>query len=58
MVSCSERCGDARVIAAGMGRLRGFGYGALNHFWVGGWNQNSFYEIGGGDLTQFLDPEG
>jgi hypothetical protein len=38
--------------------VEGFGFGALNHFWVGGWNQNSFYEIGGGDLTQFLDPPG
>ena len=38
--------------------VEGFGFGALSHFWVGGWNQNSFYEIGGGDLTQFLDPEG
>lgn len=31
---------------------------ALSHFWVGGWNQNSFYEIGGGALTELLDPEG
>ncbi len=38
--------------------VEGFGFGALSHFWVGGWNQNSFYEIGGGDLTEFLDPEG
>jgi hypothetical protein len=38
--------------------VEGFGFGALNHFWVGGWNQNSFYEIGGGDLTQFLEPPG
>lgn len=38
--------------------VEGFGFGALSHFWVGGWNQNSFYEIGGGDLTQYLDPEG
>jgi hypothetical protein len=38
--------------------VEGFGFGALNHFWVGGWNQNSFYEIGGGDLTEFLDPAG
>ncbi|MBL4683889.1 MAG: hypothetical protein JKY37_04815 [Nannocystaceae bacterium] len=38
--------------------VEGFGLGAMNHFWVGGWAQNSFYEIGGGDLTQFLDPEG
>jgi hypothetical protein len=38
--------------------VEGFGFGALSHFWVGGWNQNSFYEIGGGDLTEFLDPAG
>lgn len=38
--------------------VEGFGFGALNHFWVGGWDQNSFYEIGGGDLTEFLDPAG
>jgi hypothetical protein len=36
--------------------VEGFGFGALSHFWVGGWEQNSFYEIGGGDLTEFLDP--
>lgn len=38
--------------------VEGFGFGALSHFWVGGWDQNSFYEIGGGDLTEFLDPAG
>lgn len=38
--------------------VEGFGFGALSHFWVGGWDQNSFYEIGGGDLTEFLDPPG
>lgn len=38
--------------------VEGFGFGALNHFWVGGWNQNSFYEIGGGDLTEYLEPPG
>jgi hypothetical protein len=38
--------------------VEGFGFGALAHFWVGGYNQNSFYEIGGGDLTEFLDPAG
>lgn len=38
--------------------VEGFGYGALSHFWVGSWTQNSFYEIGGGDLTEFLEPEG
>jgi hypothetical protein len=43
--------------AAGVS-VEGFGFGALSHFWVGGWDQNSFYEIGGGDLTEFLDPPG
>jgi hypothetical protein len=38
--------------------VEGFGYGALKHFWVGSWTQNSFYEIGGGDLTDFLEPPG
>jgi hypothetical protein len=38
--------------------VEGFGYGALNHFWVGSWTQNSFYEIGGGALTEYLDPQG
>jgi hypothetical protein len=38
--------------------VEGFGYGALRHFWVGSWTQNSFYEIGGGDLTQYLEPPG
>lgn len=38
--------------------VEGFGYGALSHFWVGSWTQNSFYEIGGGALTEFLEPEG
>ncbi len=36
--------------------VEGFGYGALRHFWVGSYTQNSFYEIGGGALTEFLDP--
>ena len=37
--------------------LEGFGYGALGHFWAGSLSQ-TFYELGGGDLTEFLDPEG
>ena len=35
----------------------GFGYGALGHFWAGSLSQ-TFYELGGGGLTEFLDPEG
>lgn len=38
--------------------VEGFGFGALSHFWVGGWEQHSFYEIGGGDLTEYLEPPG
>ena len=38
--------------------VEGFGFGALNHFWVGSWTQNSLYEIGGGDLIEFLEPPG
>jgi hypothetical protein len=37
--------------------LEGFGFGALNHFWVGSLGQ-TFYELGGGDLTEYIDPAG
>ncbi|MBC8070793.1 MAG: hypothetical protein IAG13_20875 [Deltaproteobacteria bacterium] len=37
--------------------LEGFGFGALNHFWVGSLG-NTFYELGGGDLTEYIDPAG
>jgi hypothetical protein len=37
--------------------VEGFGFGALNHFWVGSLGQ-TFYELGGGDLTQYIDPAG
>ncbi len=37
--------------------VEGFGYGALGHFWVGSLG-NIFYELGGGDLNEFIDPEG
>ena len=37
--------------------VEGFGYGALGHFWVGSLGA-VFYELGGGDLTEFIDPEG
>ncbi len=37
--------------------LEGFGYGALGHFWVGSL-ANTFYELGGGDLTEYIDPAG
>jgi hypothetical protein len=37
--------------------LEGFGFGALNHFWVGSLG-STFYELGGGDLTEYIDPAG
>lgn len=37
--------------------VEGFGFGALHHFWVGSL-ANTFYELGGGDLTDFIGPEG
>ncbi|MBL4685193.1 MAG: hypothetical protein JKY37_11430, partial [Nannocystaceae bacterium] len=37
--------------------VEGFGYGALGHFWVGSL-ANTFHELGGGDLTDFIGPEG
>ncbi len=37
--------------------VEGFGFGALNHFWCGSLGQ-TFYELGGGDLTEYIDPEG
>ncbi len=37
--------------------LEGFGFGALNHFWCGSL-YSTFYELGGGDIQQFVDPEG
>ncbi|MEM6996120.1 MAG: hypothetical protein AAF721_36775 [Myxococcota bacterium] len=43
--------------ATGAAAVEGFGYGALGHFWVGSL-ANIFYELGGGDLGEFIDPEG
>jgi len=41
---------------AGTGSLvEGMGFGALNHFWVTG-NGSDLYEIGGGDLSSYIDP--
>jgi hypothetical protein len=37
--------------------LEGFGFGALNHFWCGSL-YSTFYELGGGDIQQFVDPPG
>lgn len=44
---------------AGSGdHVEGMGFGALNHFWMNGWNPaNVLYEIGGGDLAKFTEPE-
>lgn len=36
--------------------LEGMGFGALNHFWATG--GSSLYEIGGGDLSDYLEPPG
>ncbi len=33
--------------------VEGMGFGALNHFWVGGWSAGSLYELGGGDLGKY-----
>ena len=45
------------VEATGAAAVEGFGYGALNHFWVGSL-ANTLYELGGGDLTDYIGPEG
>jgi hypothetical protein len=37
--------------------LEGFGFGALNHFWCGSL-ASTFYELGGGDIQEFVDPPG
>ncbi len=37
--------------------LEGFGFGALNHFWCGSL-ASTFYELGGGDIQDFVDPPG
>jgi hypothetical protein len=37
--------------------LEGFGFGAFNHFWCGSLAQ-TFYELGGGDIQEFVDPPG
>ncbi len=37
--------------------VEGFGFGALNHFWCGSL-VSTFYELGGGDLTQYIEPPG
>ena len=45
------------VESTGAAAVEGFGYGALNHFWVGSL-ANTLYELGGGDLTDYIGPEG
>ncbi len=37
--------------------VEGFGFGALNHFWSGSL-YSTFYELGGGDLSEYTDPPG
>ncbi len=36
--------------------VEGMGFGTLHHFWAGGWNDGSIYEIGGGDLARYTEP--
>lgn len=36
--------------------VEGLGFGALNHFWSTA--GNSVYEVGGGDLSDYIDPPG
>jgi hypothetical protein len=36
--------------------IEGMGFGAFNHFWATG--GSSLYEIGGGDLSEYLEPPG
>ena len=36
--------------------VEGMGFGALGHFWATGWNE--LYEIGGGDLGGYVEPNG
>jgi hypothetical protein len=35
--------------------VEGFGFGTFNHFWAAG--GNSVYELGGGDITDYVEPE-
>lgn len=39
------------------GNVEGMGYGPNKHIWISGWDNGSFYEIGGGKLQQNLVPE-
>jgi hypothetical protein len=34
--------------------VEGMGFGAFNHFWATG--GDSLYEVGGGDLTTYIEP--
>ena len=34
--------------------VEGMGFGALDHFWVGGRSAGSLYELGGGDLGKYV----
>jgi len=37
------------------GAVEGMGFGAFNHFWIT--SGATLYEIGGGDLSKYIDPE-
>jgi hypothetical protein len=37
---------------SGVADVEGMGFGPNQHFWIAGWNDGAFYEIGGGKLQQ------
>jgi len=37
--------------------VEGMGFGAFNHFWVSGHPEHSLYELGGGELAKYTEPE-
>jgi hypothetical protein len=38
--------------------VEGMGFGAFNHFWATGGQSGSLYEVGGGDLQEYVEPPG
>jgi hypothetical protein len=42
---------------SGVADVEGMGFGPNQHFWIAGWNDGSFYEIGGGKLQHEVVPE-
>ncbi len=37
--------------------VEGMGFGAFNHFWVSGHPKQSLYELGGGELAKYVEPD-